>query len=173
MSIVIKSDREIATMRQAGRIAAEVLEILAARLKPGMKTKELDEIAEKEITARGAKPSFKGYHGFPASICVSINDEIVHGIPGKRVIEEGDIVSIDLGTIYEGFQGDCAITVGAGNISPIWKRGGLKSLVGEFTADKDTQDIFMTVEKDSTDPYLTGYVLSIVSSPKSGKIPRD
>ncbi len=118
MSIVIKSDREITIMRQAGRIAAEVLEILGARLKPGMKTKELDEIAEKEIALRGAKPSFKGYRGFPASVCVSINDEIVHGIPGERVIEEGDIVSIDLGTIYEGFQGDCAVTAGVGRISP-------------------------------------------------------
>jgi len=122
MGIVIKSSREIAIMRRAGKIAAEVLEILVAGLKPGMKTKELDDIAEKELAKRGAKPSFKGYNGFPASICVSINDEIVHGIPGNRVIREGDIVSIDLGTIYGGFQGDCAVTVGAGQISPLAAR---------------------------------------------------
>jgi len=116
MGIVIKSSREIAIMRQAGRIAAEVLKILIARLRPGMKTKELDEIAEQEIARRGARPSFKGYRGFPASICVSVNDEVVHGIPGERTIEEGDIVSVDLGTIYGGFQGDCAVTVGVGRI---------------------------------------------------------
>ena len=118
MGIVIKSSREIATMRQAGRIAAEVFGILVARLKPDMKTKELNEIAEEELARREAKPSFKGYHGFPASICVSVNDEIVHGIPGERVLKEGDVVSLDLGTIFGGFQGDCAVTTGVGNVSP-------------------------------------------------------
>ncbi len=117
MGIIIKSDREIATMRQAGKIVATVLETLARQVKAGMKTKELDEIASREITRLGGKPSFKGYHGFPATICVSVNDEIVHGIPGERVLQEGDIVSLDVGAIYDGFQGDAAITVGVGKIS--------------------------------------------------------
>ena len=114
MSIIIKSEHEIAAMRQAGKIVASVLEILRSQLKPGMKTKELDDIAARELEKLGAKASFKGYHGFPASLCVSINDEIVHGIPGKRVIKEGDIVSLDMGAIFDDFQGDAAITVGVG-----------------------------------------------------------
>jgi methionyl aminopeptidase len=117
MSIVIKSDREIATMRQAGRIVAIILEILSEKLRPGMKTKELDVIAARELERLGAKSSFKGYRGFPASLCVSVNDEIVHGIPGERVLQEGDLVSLDLGSVYNGFQGDAAITVGVGIIS--------------------------------------------------------
>jgi methionyl aminopeptidase len=117
MSIIIKSEREIDAMRQAGRIVASVLRILRSQLKPGMKTKELDDIATKELAKLGAKASFKGYRGFPASLCVSINDEIVHGIPGKRVIKEGDIVSLDLGATFDGFQGDSAITVGVGRTS--------------------------------------------------------
>ena len=117
MSIIIKSEHEIAAMRQAGRIVASVLEVLRSKLKPGMKTKELDDIAARELEKLGAKASFKGYHGFPASLCVSINDEIVHGIPGKRVIKEGDIVSLDLGATFDGFQGDAAITVGVGKTS--------------------------------------------------------
>ena len=86
MGINIKSEREIALMRQAGRITATVLEMLAGLVKPGLKTKELDIIAERELKKLGGIPSFKGYHGYPASLCVSINDEIVHGIPGERVI---------------------------------------------------------------------------------------
>jgi len=117
MSIIIKSEREIAIMRQAGRIVAIVLDLLKSRLRPGMKTKELDIIAARELKKLGAEPSFKGYRGFPANLCVSINDEIVHGIPGERVINEGDIVSLDLGAIYDGFQGDAAITVPVGRIS--------------------------------------------------------
>ena len=118
MGIIIKSDQEIAIMREAGRIVAAVLEILKSEVKAGMKTKELDNIAGRELEKRGAKPSFKGYRGFPANVCVSVNDEIVHGIPGKRVLNEGDIVSLDLGDIFKGFQGDAALTVGIGNISP-------------------------------------------------------
>jgi methionyl aminopeptidase len=117
MSISVKSEREIALMRQAGRIVATVLELLAKEVKPGLKTKELDIIAEREIRKLGGEPSFKGYRGYPASLCVSINDEIVHGIPGERVIKEGDIVSLDLGAIYENYQGDAARTVGVGVIS--------------------------------------------------------
>lgn len=117
MSITIKSDREIAVMRQAGRIVAVVLKILAEQVRPGLKTKELDVTAGREIERRGAIPSFKGYRGYPANLCVSINDEVVHGIPGERVLKEGDIVSLDLGAIYQGFHGDAAVTVGVGRIS--------------------------------------------------------
>jgi len=117
VSIIIKSDREIAIMRQAGRIVATVLGVLGEQVRPGMKTKELDVIAARELEALGAKPSFKGYHGFPANLCVSVNDEIVHGIPGERVLDEGDIVSLDFGAIFKGFQGDAAVTVGVGEVS--------------------------------------------------------
>jgi methionyl aminopeptidase len=118
MSIIIKSEREIATMRQAGRIVASVLEVLKKELRVGMKTEELDSIAAGELEKMGAKPSFKGYRGFPANLCVSINDEIVHGIPGEQIINDGDIVSLDLGAIYNSFQGDAAISVIMGNGSP-------------------------------------------------------
>jgi methionyl aminopeptidase len=117
MTITIKSEREIALMRQAGKIVAVVLAKLVEAVQPGLKTKELDIIAEREIRNLGGIPSFKGYHGYPASVCVSINDEIVHGIPGERVIQNGDIVSLDLGAIYQGYQGDAARTAGAGSVS--------------------------------------------------------
>ncbi|MFC1988698.1 type I methionyl aminopeptidase [Chloroflexota bacterium] len=122
MSIIIKSEQEIETMRQAGRIVATVLEVLKLKVKPGMKTKELDVIAVRELEKLGARPSFKGYRGFPANLCVSVNDEIVHGIPGNRVLCEGDIISLDLGAIYNDFQSDAAITVGVGKVSPEAKR---------------------------------------------------
>lgn len=117
MSIIIKSDEELAAMRRAGKIVATILEILRQQVKAGMKTEELDIIAERELERLGAEPSFKDYRGFPANLCVSVNDEIVHGIPDKRVLNEGDIVSIDFGAICDGFQGDAAITVGVGEIS--------------------------------------------------------
>jgi methionyl aminopeptidase len=117
MGIIIKSEREITVMRRAGRIVGTVLEILSKQIKPGMKTKELDVIAAREVTRLGGTPSFKGYHGYPANLCVSVNDEIVHGIPGERVLREGDIVSLDMGAIYNGFQGDGAVTVGVGKVS--------------------------------------------------------
>lgn len=118
MSIIIKSDREITLMRQAGRIVATILEMLRQQVRPGMKTRELDALAAREVAKRGAQASFKGYRGFPAHICVSINDEIVHGIPGERILHEGDIVSLDLGVVFQGFHGDAAMTVGIGEISP-------------------------------------------------------
>ena len=118
MGIIIKSDIEINTMRKAGRIVAEVLQILSERVRPGMKTKELDILAGTELGRRRATSSFKGYRGFTANLCVSVNEEIVHGIPGERVLNEGDIVSIDFGAIYDGFQGDAAITVPVGEVSP-------------------------------------------------------
>lgn len=117
MGITLKSDADIMLMRRAGRIVANVLEMLKLQVKPGMKTKELDSIAAKEVVRLGAKPSFKGYRGYPASICASVNEEIVHGIPGDRVLREGDILSLDFGAIFEGFHGDAALTVGVGKIA--------------------------------------------------------
>lgn len=104
-------------MRQAGRIVAIVLEALGREIRPGITTGELDEMASRIIQQHGAQASFKGYRGYPASICTSINEEIVHGIPGQRVLKEGDIIAIDAGAIYNGFQGDAAVTLGVGKIS--------------------------------------------------------
>ena len=104
-------------MRRAGGILGTVLEELKLRLKAGMKTAELDILADSMLRKMGAEPSFKGYRGFPASLCVSVNEEIVHGIPGERVLKEGDVVSLDLGDIVDGFQADAALTAGVGKIS--------------------------------------------------------
>lgn len=104
-------------MREAGRILAQVLQKLVEHIEPGISTKELDAICTREISKHKAKPSFKGYRGFPASLCVSINDEVVHGIPGERKLAEGDIVSLDAGVIFKDFQSDAAVTAGVGNIS--------------------------------------------------------
>ncbi|MCL2615373.1 MAG: type I methionyl aminopeptidase [Dehalococcoidia bacterium] len=114
MAIGIKNERELQAMRKAGRMVARVLDVLSGSVCAGMETAELDEIAEREVRAMGGKPSFKGYRGYPASLCVSINDEIVHGIPGRRVIKNGDVVSLDFGAIADGFQGDAATTVVVG-----------------------------------------------------------
>jgi methionyl aminopeptidase len=118
MPIVIKSEDEIAIIREAGRCVAEVLQILVNRLRPGLVGRELDEIVRAEFKKRNVVPAFLGYHGYPAAVCVSINDEIVHGIPGDREIMDGDIVSMDLGCIHKGFVGDAAVTAGVGNVSP-------------------------------------------------------
>jgi methionyl aminopeptidase len=106
-----------AIMREAGRHVAEVLQILRDALRPGIVELELDEIVRREYKKRNLIPTFLGYHGYPATVCVSINDEIVHGIPGKREINDGDIVSIDLGCTHKGFVADCAFTVGVGDVS--------------------------------------------------------
>ncbi|MGB8706734.1 MAG: type I methionyl aminopeptidase [Dehalococcoidia bacterium] len=114
---VIKSPQEMAIMRQAGKIVAKTLQRLAEEIRPGIKTSHLDSVAASELKKYGAKASFKGYRGFPAYLCVSVNDEIVHGIPGERELNSGDIVSLDFGAIVNGFHGDGAITVGVGRIS--------------------------------------------------------
>jgi methionyl aminopeptidase len=114
---VLKSRREIALLREAGRIAAEALAWAGRHAVPGATTGELDAGVESLIRARGATPEFKGYRGFPASICASVNDEIVHGIPGKRALREGDIVSIDVGVRYRNFVGDTAWTFPVGRVS--------------------------------------------------------
>jgi methionyl aminopeptidase len=115
--IICKTQREIDIMRQAGRIVALTREELKKHLKPGITTKELDIIAEEFIRSQGAIPSFKDYNGFSGSICISVNEELVHGIPGKRVLKDGDIVSIDIGAYFNGYHGDSAWTFPVGEIS--------------------------------------------------------
>lgn len=118
MSVTIKSAREIEYMREAGRLLAEVHEELAAYVKPGISTKDIDRYGEKLIRDRGCVPNFLNYNGYPASICVSVNDEVVHGIPTEhRILQEGDIVSLDAGLIYKGYHSDAARTHGVGKIS--------------------------------------------------------
>ena len=114
---LIKTPKEIAIMREAGRIVAETLALMAAHVRPGVTTDELDHLAYEYITKRGAVPSFKGHHGYTKSICTSINEEIVHGIPGPRVLAEGDLLSLDCGAFYRGFHGDSGLTVPVGTIS--------------------------------------------------------
>ena len=118
MSVTIKSAREIELMREAGRLLAEVHEELAAFVRPGISTKDIDKLGEKLIRDRGCIPSFLNYNGYPASICVSVNDEVVHGIPNKhRILQDGDIVSLDAGLIYKGYHSDAARTHAVGTIS--------------------------------------------------------
>jgi methionyl aminopeptidase len=118
MPIIIKSDDEIAIMRQAGSVVAQTLEKLLAALRPGLVVKELDAMVRREFAQHGVVPTFLGYHGYPATVCVSVNDEIVHGIPGKRVLQDGDVVSIDLGCTYKGFVADHAMTAIVGTAKP-------------------------------------------------------
>ena len=118
MSIEIKTPEQIAVMREAGLVVARTLRVLAAAVRPGVTTAELDGIAEAEIRGAGATPSFKGYHGYPATICTSVNEEIVHGIPSpRRSLRDGDIISIDCGAIVDGWHGDAALTVPVGEIT--------------------------------------------------------
>ena len=114
--VEIKTPEQIALMREAGLVVGETLDLMRRTVAAGMTTGELDAIAEDHIRSRGAVPSFLGYHGFPGTLCVSVNDEVVHGIPGDRVIEEGDVVSIDCGAIVQGWHGDAAVTVPVGDV---------------------------------------------------------
>ncbi|WP_139492775.1 type I methionyl aminopeptidase [Brevibacillus dissolubilis] len=115
--IILKSKAELEIMREAGRIVALTHEELAKHVKPGVTTKELDEVAETFIRSKGAIPSFKGYGGFSGSVCASVNEELVHGIPGKRTLQDGDIISLDIGAQFQGYHGDSAWTYAVGKIS--------------------------------------------------------
>jgi len=117
--VILKSPKEIEGIRASNQIVAEVLERLRERVTPGVTTEELDIYAETMAKKRGAYPAFKGYMGYPSSLCTSVNAEVVHGIPSGRVLEEGDIVSMDFGTLYNEFYGDAAITVTVGKVSPV------------------------------------------------------
>jgi len=116
--IVCRSAAELERMREAGRLVGEVLRELAAHVKPGVTTADLDLLAEKRIAKAGAIPAFKGYHGYPATICASINEEVIHGIPsGRRILNEGDVISIDVGASLDGYYGDSAVTLPVGQVS--------------------------------------------------------
>jgi methionyl aminopeptidase len=118
VSIVCRSAAEIEKLAKVNALVARVLKELAAAVKPGVTTKQLDELAEQRLREAGAEPAFKGYHGYPATICASVNEQVVHGIPNDRPMVEGDIVSIDMGAKLEGFFGDSAVTVPVGRVTP-------------------------------------------------------
>lgn len=120
--VTIKSENEIALMKKAGEILAGALELIEKNIKPGTTTKQLDKLAENYIKKHKAQPSFKGYSGYPASICASVNEEVVHGIPGNRRLNEGDIIGIDIGVCFAGYHADAARTYGVGKISDQAKR---------------------------------------------------
>ncbi len=151
--IVLKSKYELELMRHAGHIVGMVLDAMRDAVKPGVSTAELNDLAEKIIAREGAKPAFKGYAGFPATICASINTEMVHGIPSrKRVLKESDIVSVDVGSIYKGWYGDAAITLPVGKISPDAQRlldvtkGSLEAGIANAVAGGHLGDISAAVQ---------------------------
>jgi methionyl aminopeptidase len=153
MPIVIKSQRELELMQEGGRIVATVLGAIREKLRPGQTTKEIDQIAEQTVAKLGATASFKGLYGFPASICISINDEIVHGIPSpSRVLEEGDIVSLDFGAFYEGLHADSAVTLPVGKVSEEARRlllcteKGLERGIAQARAGRRLGDISWAIQ---------------------------
>lgn len=153
--IILKSDREIAYMRDAGKIVAETLAEVKNAVKPEVTTLELDKIAEEYIKRRGATPTFKGYHGFPGHICASINEEVVHGIPGLKKLKNGDNISIDIGAVINGYHGDAAITVPVGEIDAEVQQlldvteQSLYKGIEQAVAGNRLQDISHAVQKHS------------------------
>jgi len=120
--IIYKTPQEIAVMKESNQIVAKVLAELKAMVRPGVRTRELDAYAEVRARELGAAPAFKGYRGYPSSLCTSVNEEIIHGIPSERVLKDGDIVGLDFGVLFEGFYGDAALTVPVGAIGPLARR---------------------------------------------------
>jgi methionyl aminopeptidase len=150
--VIIKSDEEIVIMRKCGKILAAILDKLRAEVRPGIKTGQLDIIMAEESEKKGVIPSFKNYRGFPANLCVSVNDEIVHGIPGERILQEGDIVSLDVGAKLSGFNTDAAITIGVGQISKEAEEliaiteGSLKSGIAQAISGAQIGDISFAIQ---------------------------
>jgi methionyl aminopeptidase len=150
--ISYKSERELDLMRQAGKIVAEALELISKAIRPGLATLELDHLVEKHIRKKGGVPAFKGYSGFPASICASVNEEVVHGIPGLRRLKEGDIISIDVGVRYKGYFGDAAATFPVGEISPEARklidatRGSLEAAIEQVREGNHLSDVSHAVQ---------------------------
>ena len=120
--IVLKNKSELDKLYAANQLVARTLQMLKETISAGMTTAEVDALAEQTIRKAGAEPAFKGYHGFPATVCISINEEVVHGIPGKRRIKKGDIVSLDVGVVLKGFYGDAALTIAVGDIAPVARK---------------------------------------------------
>ncbi|OGZ38842.1 MAG: type I methionyl aminopeptidase [Candidatus Portnoybacteria bacterium RIFCSPLOWO2_01_FULL_43_11] len=161
--IPIKTSEEIKIMREGGRVLAKIMEELKSKAKPGISTQELNQLTEELVFKYGVKPAFKGYQGFPAVLCTSINEEIVHSAPSKRRLMEGDIVSLDLGILYKGFYLDMAITVPVGRISPeagrlirITKKA-LKRAISRVKPGKHIGDISQAVES-----YVEGQGFNVV-----------
>lgn len=150
--IIRKSPSELDVMREAGRITARALRLVGEAVRPGVTTAELDAVAEDAIRAAGAAPAFKGYHGFPATICSSINEQVVHGIPGKTALKEGDILSVDVGAIVDGYYGDSARTFAVGVVSEQAQalmsatRSALEAGIAQCVAGKRLYDISSAVQ---------------------------
>jgi methionyl aminopeptidase len=150
--VIIKSTEEIVIMRKCGKTLAAILDKLRTEIRPGIKTGQLDIIMAEESEKRGVIPSFKNYRGFPANLCVSVNDEIVHGIPGERILQEGDVVSLDVGVKLNGFHTDAAITIGVGRISKEAEdliavtEGSLKSGIAQAISGAGVEDISSAIQ---------------------------
>lgn len=161
--IKLKSKREIDQMKEAGKIVAEALQEIEQAIRPGITTAILDKIAEKLIRSYNAEPAFLGYHNFPASICASVNNEVVHGIPGLRRLQEGDIISIDVGVLLKGYHGDAAATFAVGEVSPQARklidvtRTSLQKAIDAMQAGNKLSDISHAVQN-----YVESNSLSIV-----------
>ena len=151
--ILIKSPVEIEMMREAGRITAKALRLVGESVRPGVKTRALDKIAEEYIRSEGAKPAFLGYHGFPATLCTSVNEQVVHGIPGKRMLTDGDVLSVDCGAVVDGFFGDSAMTFAVGEVSAEARalmdatRDALFAGIAKMRADMRLYDIGAAVQQ--------------------------
>ena len=166
--IVLKSEREIALMRRGGHILADVVELVRDIVRPGMSTLEVDVEVEAFIRAQGALPAFKGYRGFPATVCISINEEVVHGIPSAhRRMKDGDIVGFDLGCIVEGYYADCAVTLAIGEIPPRVQelldvtRESLEQAINECRPGRRLSDVSHAVQRH-VDPHGFGIVRTFV-----------
>ncbi|MCX5703509.1 MAG: type I methionyl aminopeptidase [Candidatus Omnitrophica bacterium] len=151
--IPLKSERDLQMLRKSGKVLAGVMNKLQALIKPGILTSEIDRLAEELVLGESAQPAFKGYKGFPATVCVSINEEIVHGIPGNRKLKEGDIVSLDLGINYQGYFTDTAVTIGLGRINRSLKelidvtRKSLSEGIKQARLNNNLSDISFSIQK--------------------------
>jgi methionyl aminopeptidase len=151
--VILKSPSEIEKIRQSNVIVAEILEVLREKAEPGIDTLTLDKIGEELALSKKAKPAFKGYRGYPYSLCASVNQQVVHGFPTKRPLEEGDILSMDFGVLYQGYYGDSAITLPVGNVSEVAQRlmetteAALFSGIEQATPEKRLSDISHAIQK--------------------------
>lgn len=151
--MTLKSPQEIAKMRAAGRVVAQALEAMRAAVRPGVTTAQLDAVGETAIRKAGAKPSFKGLYGFPGSVCVAVNEEVVHGIPGKKALKAGDIISLDTGALLDGWHGDATITVPVGEIDEETQRlvettyGALHAGIAQCRPGKRVGDIGHAIQE--------------------------